>query len=368
MSNHLGNVLVTVSDKRIAVDSDNDGLINYYNADVVTANDYYPGGMQMPGRTFQAGSRYRYGFNGKEKSDEIAEGDLDFGARIMDVRLGRWLAVDPMKAKYTAFSPYNFAINNPISNIDYDGRDIIIHAQSIEDLLAVLSGLNILSTTRNGHFITRRIMSMERNVFIKPGKGYTSDFDGNKVLKYDPYLFSKDEGYIEAGVYSLGHELMHVETIFSGHYGIFGGVPTEEANAVDFENELRSIFIGPNADFRLDYDKDPASTWTSWLTGAWDTDDEKEFKEHLLDPCRNFDLFAERVTLGQMWAIGADKKDKKNTYIVTSITQYKVGSKELQEKLESMKNGVVSYFTKKTKDDKEEIKMASVIEYQTMNN
>src|SRR5690606_8807362 len=35
----------------------------YYIADVVTANDYYPGGMQMPGRVYSSGTDYRYGFN-----------------------------------------------------------------------------------------------------------------------------------------------------------------------------------------------------------------------------------------------------------------------------------------------------------------
>ena len=34
--------------------------------------DYYPFGMQMPGRTHSAGD-YRYGFGGQEKDDEIAE-------------------------------------------------------------------------------------------------------------------------------------------------------------------------------------------------------------------------------------------------------------------------------------------------------
>jgi RHS repeat-associated protein len=53
----------------------------------------YPFGMNMPGRTFNS-SEYRYGFNGMEKDDEIkGEGNsLDFGARIYDPRLGRWLS------------------------------------------------------------------------------------------------------------------------------------------------------------------------------------------------------------------------------------------------------------------------------------
>ena len=125
LSNHLGNVLVTISDKKLQHTANN-STVDYYVADVVTANDYYPFGMQMPGRKFAQVGGYRYGFNGKENDNSTGEGNLDFGARIMDVKLGRWLSVDPLEKKYTAFSPYNFAINNPIIVIDIDGRDIII--------------------------------------------------------------------------------------------------------------------------------------------------------------------------------------------------------------------------------------------------
>src|SRR5690606_24073676 len=47
----------------------------------------------------------------------------DFGARMYDARLGRWLSVDPLAAKYPNLSPYNFVGNSPILYVDYDGRD-----------------------------------------------------------------------------------------------------------------------------------------------------------------------------------------------------------------------------------------------------
>ena len=125
LSNHLGNVLVTISDKKLAVDSDNDGLVNYYTADVVTASDYYPFGMNMPGRKFSSNSGYRYGFNGQEKSGEIANDDYDYDARIYDGRLGRWLSVDPLENKYIGLSPFNFCLNNPIKFIDINGEYVI---------------------------------------------------------------------------------------------------------------------------------------------------------------------------------------------------------------------------------------------------
>ena len=124
LSNHLGNVLVTVSDKKIAHDGGS-GVIDYYNADVVTANDYYPFGMQMPGRKFSAGSGYRYGFNGKENDNEVkGEGNQqDYGMRIYDTRLGKFLSVDPMTKSYPKLTPYQFANNSPTSGIDLDGLE-----------------------------------------------------------------------------------------------------------------------------------------------------------------------------------------------------------------------------------------------------
>ncbi len=68
---------------------------------------------------------YRFAFNGKERDNETyGEGNAyDFGARIQDPRLGRWLSVDPLMAKYSGISPYNFTFNNPIIFTDPDGKD-----------------------------------------------------------------------------------------------------------------------------------------------------------------------------------------------------------------------------------------------------
>lgn len=43
--------------------------------------------------------------------------------RIYDPRLGRFLSVDPLTAKYPELTPYQFASNNPIWNIDIDGLE-----------------------------------------------------------------------------------------------------------------------------------------------------------------------------------------------------------------------------------------------------
>ena len=70
---------------------------------------------------------YRYGFNGKERDGDIEEENYDFGARIYDGRLGRWLSTDPLQRKYPGMSPYNFTANNPMLYVDRDGRDYIVY-------------------------------------------------------------------------------------------------------------------------------------------------------------------------------------------------------------------------------------------------
>ncbi len=119
LTNHLGNVLAVVNDVKTF-----DGTA--YNPTIISANDYYPGGMGMPGRKYSiANTNYRYGFNGKENDNE-AKGDgnqQDYGMRIYDPRLVRFLSVDPITKKYPELTPYQFASNRTIDGIDLDGLE-----------------------------------------------------------------------------------------------------------------------------------------------------------------------------------------------------------------------------------------------------
>ncbi|RXK85907.1 RHS repeat domain-containing protein [Filimonas effusa] len=125
LSNHLGNILAAVSDKKLGITSNN-SFADSYVADVVSAQDYYPFGMIMPGRNYNA-AVYRYGFNGKENDNEI-KGDgnqQDYGMRIYDPRLGRFLSVDPLMSKYPELTPYQFASNTPLQAVDLDGAEAL---------------------------------------------------------------------------------------------------------------------------------------------------------------------------------------------------------------------------------------------------
>lgn len=97
-----------------------------YFSDITSVSDYYPFGSKMYGRRWSAG--YRFGFNGKENDNEVmGNGNFqDYGARMYDTRLGRFISADPIiinEHKYTFYSPYQFASNTPIQAKDLDGLE-----------------------------------------------------------------------------------------------------------------------------------------------------------------------------------------------------------------------------------------------------
>jgi RHS repeat-associated protein len=118
LSNHLGNVLTTISDNVII-----EATLTK-QARVLSSQDYYPFGMAMTERSYTESqeTKYRYGFNGMEREEDMGEGIYDFGARNLDVRLGRFLSVDPRKDEIHAQSTYVFANNIPTSHIDINGE------------------------------------------------------------------------------------------------------------------------------------------------------------------------------------------------------------------------------------------------------
>ena len=84
----------------------------------------YPFGMIMPGRNYRD-TAFRFGFNNKEKDDEVyGQGnEYNYGFRIYNPRLGRFLSVDPLIKTYPWYAPYEFAGNKPLKNIDAEGAE-----------------------------------------------------------------------------------------------------------------------------------------------------------------------------------------------------------------------------------------------------
>ncbi|MFW5872901.1 MAG: RHS repeat-associated core domain-containing protein [bacterium] len=45
-----------------------------------------------------------------------------------DAELGRFLLPDPLWEQYYAWSPYHYAAGNPVSLLDWDGREVIYNS------------------------------------------------------------------------------------------------------------------------------------------------------------------------------------------------------------------------------------------------
>jgi hypothetical protein len=120
LSNHLGNVQVVVTDKKIAYSF---GGVDwaYYTVDVYTASDYGAFGQDIEERSFERAPEkgYRYGMNGQEKDDDVADGVFSAQYWEYDSRDGRRWNVDPVPQ--ISMSDYSVNKNNPIYYTDPNG-------------------------------------------------------------------------------------------------------------------------------------------------------------------------------------------------------------------------------------------------------
>jgi RHS repeat-associated protein len=86
---------------------------------------YYPFGSQQEGLNFVSDTltdsdlKNKYLFGGQEQDSKT--GFFEYHYRQYDSWLGRWHVVDPSAESYGSFSPYHFAGNNPINNMETNG-------------------------------------------------------------------------------------------------------------------------------------------------------------------------------------------------------------------------------------------------------
>ncbi|MFZ1636006.1 MAG: RHS repeat-associated core domain-containing protein [Chitinophagales bacterium] len=110
-----------------------------------------PFGMVMPGRNWTATTAegYGFGFNGKLKDDDISgNGNIyDYGFRIYNPRIGKFLSLDPLSNSFPWYTPYQFSGNKPIMCLDMDGMEEIYFDDQLVTRFDEYSALEVLSAT-----------------------------------------------------------------------------------------------------------------------------------------------------------------------------------------------------------------------------
>ena len=242
LSNHLGNVLVVINDKKIPEfekpDMPETGLVAF-NADVLSYSDYYPFGMLQDAR-HGSKANYRYGFNGMEKDDELkGEGNsYDFGARMYDSRVGRWFSTDPIEKSFSSFSPYIYSFNNPILFTDPDGEKPVPRWYPIYILSKVS---NFKETFKRAWKNSNHGNSSFWGIFFKSGPeewAFTITYNPKTKKIYSRNLHTDSSG--------LGVDQNH--NVPKGEI-VIGDVHTHPYSSEDFKDEPGTKYIEKSEDY-----------------------------------------------------------------------------------------------------------------------
>jgi hypothetical protein len=178
LTNHLGNVLATVSDRKLGFQNGE----TFYRSDVLSVQDYYAFGMEMPDRTFNPNA-YKYSINGQEKDTDIDANHTTALYWEYDSRIGRRWNIDPVVKCWR--SPYDVFDNSPIWKLDTNGDDDFFNSKG-EFVKSEGKGHNIKVITEKGALLLSKfIMSKEvsQNIRLQTAKGIANHYAKSSGVK-----------------------------------------------------------------------------------------------------------------------------------------------------------------------------------------
>ncbi|MBN9299362.1 MAG: hypothetical protein J0I41_20340 [Filimonas sp.] len=133
---------------------------------------------------------YRYTFNGKESDNNVkgVGNQQDYGMRIYDSRLGRFLSVDPLTKKYLKLTPFQFASNSPIWGIDLDDAELRIHTEITgmtgHAFLTVGTGKETIVYAYGRYASVNKTSGISSGALSLLGSDVLSKLTGDKAVKF----------------------------------------------------------------------------------------------------------------------------------------------------------------------------------------
>ena len=104
--------------------------VQVQGGNIIEENHYYAFGLKIAsissvklGDGGEGGLKNSYLYNDKELIDDADLNWYDYGFRNYDPQIGRFTQLDPLTDDYPELTPYQYASNDPITNIDIDGLE-----------------------------------------------------------------------------------------------------------------------------------------------------------------------------------------------------------------------------------------------------
>ncbi len=124
------------------------------------------------------------------ESDNELKGEgnsYDYGARMLDPRIGRWFAPDPLERDYPSLSTYGYVANSPIIFTDPDGQKIRLKFKSPEARDAYIQ---LVESTLNCSYIVT-LKTVEDDL------GYSSEIVLTKIDGIEANLSEKQKAFLK---------------------------------------------------------------------------------------------------------------------------------------------------------------------------